>query len=276
MLSRDRLSGCCLMTPNWGLTQLLEGWSTAGYGAISLTKTIAMAYPADHLIRRLDETGLRVSALQNFDPFDVLAGVNHGIVNAETLSYLDFAAQVNPDCLFACVGARGSLRFDEALKILSSQIEQLLPYLQERSLRLAIEPLHPLRQDLSFLNDAADAVELVRQFNDPHLGYVYDFWHLWYQREALTLAQTRASDIFCVQVSDHKAVTLRTWDRALPGEGIIALQTFFDALECGGYKGFYDLEVLSDDNDERGYEETIAQAAWRLKSYNFDSVGEKR
>jgi sugar phosphate isomerase/epimerase len=122
-----------------------------------------------------------------------------------------------------------------------------------------LEPIHPIRQDLSFVNTAMDIEALLARLPDPSLGYVYDFWHLWWQRSAVEVARRTAGRVLSVQPSDHKAVTLRTLDRAVPGQGIAPVGALVQALEEGGYRGFYDLEVLSPDNDEKGYDRTLKE-----------------
>jgi len=59
--------------------------------------------------------------------------------------------------------------------------------------------------------------------------------------------RTYASRLVGVQVNDYRDPT-RSWaDRVLPGDGIIDLPTLFRALDEAGYRGWFDLEIFSDD-----------------------------
>jgi len=50
-----------------------------------------------------------------------------------------------------------------------------------------------------------------------------------------------------VHVNDHRDPT-RSWvDRALPGEGDGGVAAILGALERAGWRGYYDLEIFSDD-----------------------------
>jgi len=60
-----------------------------------------------------------------------------------------------------------------------------------------------------------------------------------------------------VQLCDVKRVTLRTMDRALLGRGILPLAAIVCALERGGYRGWYEIEIISDDLERIGYERTL-------------------
>jgi sugar phosphate isomerase/epimerase len=248
------------MAPRWTLAECVDGWRRAGLAGIGVTRPALERVGEREAVRILSSSGLRVASLQNLDPFDVVDPSRFDALLATTLHQLDLAAELRADCLYACTGPRGHLDWDEAADRLVEQVERLLPHLHDRGVRLAIEPIHPLRQDLSFLNTASDTVELVERVDDPAFGYVFDVWHLWWERAALELARRSAPLAFSVQVSDHKAVTMRTLDRAVPGAGVAPVAALVGALEAGGYRGLYDLEVLSDDNETRGYDETLAQS----------------
>src|SRR5207249_4368522 len=104
-----------------------------------------------------------------------------------------------------------------------------------RSIRLAIEVIHPLRQDLSFINMLVDAREIARAAGRRG-GYVLDFFHSGWERRLLdTIRRDARRRIHAVQMCDYKRVTMRTMDRALLGKGILPLPAIFRALEQGGY-----------------------------------------
>jgi sugar phosphate isomerase/epimerase len=101
--------------------------------------------------------------------------------------------------------------------------------------------------------------------DDLRVGYVFDTWHLWWERNIEDLARSSAPLVFNVQVSDHKAKTMRTLDRAMPGAGIAPLGPLLHALADGGYAGWWDLEVISDDNAAMGYELALVTAVQALR-----------
>ncbi len=85
-----------------------------------------------------------------------------------------------------------------------------------------------------------------------------DVWHSGWERRLLgTVAADAARRIHAVQLSDYKATTMRTLDRALLGEGILPLRAIVRALERGGYRGWYEVEIISDDVDAMGYERVL-------------------
>jgi sugar phosphate isomerase/epimerase len=117
--------------------------------------------------------------------------------------------------------------------------------------------IHPLRQDLSFVNTLADAGELARGAGRRG-GYVLDLFHSGWERRLLeTIGRDAARRIHAVQISDYKRVTLRTMDRALLGRGILPLRDIVRAVERGGYRGWYEAEIISDDLEAMGYERAL-------------------
>jgi sugar phosphate isomerase/epimerase len=255
-----RLSANVTMAWNWDLGRCIETWARLGIPAIGITLTGLESYGRRKGIRQLKDAGLKIANYQQFQPYRLADPSEFPARRDAALEYLDIAAEIEADCIYTLTGPRGALSWDEAGKRVVDQTLQLLPALHERNLRLALEPIHPLRQDLTFLNLASDTLDLLRAIGDPSVGYVFDFWHLWWQRPILELARTSAAQIFSVQVSDHKEVTMRTLDRAMIGQGITPIDDLMRALDAGGYNRYYDLEIISPDNEAIGYENAVAQA----------------
>jgi sugar phosphate isomerase/epimerase len=79
----------------------------------------------------------------------------------------------------------------------------------------------------------------------PNMRVIFDAWHFWDLPNIVNDLQKYADRFICIQVNDRR--NPRSWaDRLLPGDGDLDLPGFFGALESGGFKGWYDLEVFSD------------------------------
>ena len=64
-----------------------------------------------------------------------------------------------------------------------------------------------------------------------------------------------------VHVCDVRRPT-RSWcDRVLPGEGVADLATILGALKAAGWRGYYDLEIFSDDGT---FGTALPDSLWRL------------
>lgn len=242
------------------LVECVEAWVRAGLPAIGLSlHQLGEDGPA-RLVRALRVGGLAVSSLQGARPYDLRQPEPSAGQHAVLCHTLDLAAEVGAECVVAMTGPRGELSWEHAMGRVVDQTIAVLPELHERGLRLAIEPVQPIRQDLTFVNMAADAVEIVRRVADPSFGYVFDTYHLWWQRGIEQLARDSAHHILCVQVSDHKAVTVQALDRALPGGGVAPLGGLVRSLVEGGYAGWWELEVIAPENETAGIDVVLGAA----------------
>jgi sugar phosphate isomerase/epimerase len=85
----------------------------------------------------------------------------------------------------------------------------LLPEATAAGIRLAIEVVHPLRQDCRSF-PLGDAREIARRAGRRG-GYVLDVWHSGWERGFETVAERRGRRIHAVQLSDVKRVTCARW-----------------------------------------------------------------
>jgi len=258
------VSACTTMAWDWDLVGCIEAWTRVGLRGIGVGLPQLEQVGRDRAIRELRASGLTVSNFQGVYLYDLAEPAGFAKRQEQSLTYLDLAAELGADCVTAEIAPRGNLSWDEAARHVVEQTIAVLPEIRARNLRLAIEPVHPLRQDVSFVNMAADAVDMVRQVDDPSFGYLFDTYHLWWQRGIEELARESADHVFYVQVSDHKAVTLRTQDRAMPGSGIVPLHRLLRALVDGGYEGWWELEVISDQNAVMGIDVALETAVRSL------------
>jgi sugar phosphate isomerase/epimerase len=125
--------------------------------------------------------------------------------------------------------------------------------------------LEPQRVDLvpgrSLVTTIPEALELAAEVDEPSLDVMYDVYHLWDTADVVSLTRRHAAEFGGVQVSDWRAETRGFMDRLLPGDGIIDLPLLFRALDDGGFRGWYDLEIFSDDGR---YGSDYEDSLWKL------------
>ena len=80
----------------------------------------------------------------------------------------------------------------------------------------------------------------------PNVRLIMDAWHFWDVDGILDDLRDHGDRIVGVQLSDWRVSTRGWCDRVLPGDGTIDLRAVFRALEEGGYDGWYDVEIFSD------------------------------
>jgi sugar phosphate isomerase/epimerase len=252
----DRLTIGHYMMRQWSLDEDVRQLERLGFRSISLASTKLDAYGPERAVRLVKASGLRVAHVGSYGRFGTTtASVRRGI--GQVRRALGWVHELGGDVLVVISGSRGGGPWADAARAYRDAYAQLLPEAASAGVRLAIEVIHPLRQDLSFINTLGDARRLARAAGRGG-GYVLDVWHSGWEPTLLDVVRADARRrIHAVQVSDYKAVTMRTLDRALLGKGILPLAAIVRALEDGGYGGWYEAEIISDDLERMGYEAAL-------------------
>jgi sugar phosphate isomerase/epimerase len=115
----------------------------------------------------------------------------------------------------------------------------------EAGVALGFEALR--REAGSMIWTVPETLSILEDIGDPNMKIIFDTWHFWDLPGIVDDLRKYADRFICIQVNDRRRPP-RSWaDRLLPGDGELDLPGFFGALDAGGFKGWYDLEVFSDD-----------------------------
>jgi sugar phosphate isomerase/epimerase len=119
-----------------------------------------------------------------------------------------------------------------------------------------------IRKDAgSIISTLPETLGLLEDIGAPNIRVIFDAWHFWDLPNIVSDLQKYADRFICIQVNDRRRP--RSWaDRLLPGDGDLDLPAFFGALDAGGFKGWYDLEVFSDDGR---WAEAYPDSIYKLK-----------
>ncbi len=138
-------------------------------------------------------------------------------------------------------------------------LEPLADYAGERGVRLAIEPLN--RFETSFLNTAAQTMEVIDRLDSPAAGVLLDTFHMNIEEKDQAAA---------IRLVGEKLVHFHACgsDRGAPGADHIAWEAIAIALGETGYDGAVVIESFTPDN------QTIARAAaiWRPLAESQDDL----
>lgn len=131
----------------------------------------------------------------------------------------------------------------ELHKILKDRLAAIAEILRRSKIRLALEFLGPLHfrtaQPHEFIWRMDEALEFAKECG-PNVGLLLDVWH-WYHAGATVsdIAAAGRARIFHVHLSDcvkQPPEQVRDNQRVLPGEGVINLTGFLQALQKIGYQ----------------------------------------
>jgi D-psicose/D-tagatose/L-ribulose 3-epimerase len=183
-------------------------------------------------------------------------------------SCIDAAATVGSSVVagpvYTPTGKTWRMDYTERAAAVDRLVEGLRPladYAGERGIRLAIEPLN--RFETSFLNTAAQTMEVVDRVDSPAIGVLLDTFHMNIEEKDQAAA---------IRLAGHKLTHFHACgnDRGAPGADHIAWPAITAALHEIGYDSAVVIESFTPDN------QTIARAAaiWRPLAETQDALAE--
>jgi sugar phosphate isomerase/epimerase len=157
-------------------------------------------------------------------------------------------ARFEPDVVFCCTGPAGDRSPEEARAIVVQGLRAAAATAAEVGLRFAIEPMREsVRETQTIVTSLDQVLDLIDEIGDDRVGIVFDTWHMWDQPDILHRARELAPRIAGVQIADYRDPPRTARDRMIPGEGCANMPALLSALQAGGYRGFYDIEIFSDE-----------------------------
>lgn len=156
-------------------------------------------------------------------------------------------APFEPDCIAVITGSSAGYAAADARRIAVEAMREATKLARSLGTRLALETNRNEGIDFSFLRSLPDAVDFLDEVGEPGIGLLYDFYHLWDENDIVADTERFASRIFGVQYNDWREPPRCAADRLLPGDGLMDIPALLGALDRGGFDGWYDFEIFSDD-----------------------------
>ncbi len=185
---------------------------------------------------------------------------------------IDEAAAIGAPLVVLVCGAVPGQSLIESRKQIQDGIATLLPYAEAHSVKLAIEPLHPMyADDRSAVNTLKQANDMCEALNSAWVGVAVDVYHLWWdpvlESEIKRCAKLNA--LLAFHICDWKTPTSDFLnDRGLMGEGCINIPQIRGWVEEAGFSGFNEVEIFSTKRWAGDQEEFLQEI---LKAYKQSS-----
>jgi len=126
---------------------------------------------------------------------------------------------------------------------------------------LAVEPMHPgCGSEWTFLTGLDDALALLDEIDSPRVKLAFDTYHLGQEEGVVQRLAEVAGRIAVVHLGDTRQPPTHEQNRCLLGEGTLPLREMIAALTAAGYDGFYDVELIGEDIEQRDYDELLAHS----------------
>jgi sugar phosphate isomerase/epimerase len=242
-----RLSLNQVTTQRWSLHEAIEGCARAGIPAIGVWRDKLAEIGLAQATRLVRDAGLRVSSVCRGGMFPAATAAERSARIEENRRAVDEAAALDADVLLLVCGPAPDRDIAAARTMVREGIAALLPYAQERGVRLGIEPLHPMfAGDRSVIVTLAEANALVEAFASPMLGVVADVYHIWWDPDLYAQIERARGHIFGFHVNDWIVPPPDPLlGRGMMGDGVIELRRIRTAVDAAGYTGPIEVEIFN-------------------------------
>ena len=254
-----------------GLPELVDTCLELGVPGVGLWREPVQSYGVEAAAKLVRDAGLTVTTLCRGGFLTALDPAERARALDDNRRAVDEAATLGTDTLVLVSGGlpAGSKDLHGARERIADALGELGPYAEERGVRLAIEPLHPMyASDRCVVSTLTQALDLAERFPAQQVGVTVDTYHIWWDdRAPEQIARAGAGGrIHTFQLAD--------WTTPLPegvlngrgqiGDGAIDMREWLSYVEAAGYTGSIEVELFNDGLWARDGREVLAETAARF------------
>ncbi|MEU9912917.1 sugar phosphate isomerase/epimerase family protein [Streptomyces sp. NPDC051001] len=256
------------------LPELADACGRSGIVNVGLWREPVQTYGLEATAKLVRDAGLTVTTLCRGGFFTAIDAGERAAALDDNRRAVDEAATLGTDTLVLVSGGlpAGSKDLHGARERIADALSVLGPYAQERGVKLAIEPLHPMyASDRCVVSTLTQALDLAERFPAHQVGVTVDTYHIWWDDNApAQIARAGASGrIHTFQLAD--------WTTPLPegvlngrgqiGDGAIDMREWQGYVEAAGYTGAIEVELFNDELWARDGREVLAETAARFVAH---------
>jgi sugar phosphate isomerase/epimerase len=218
-------------------------------------------------VRTVKDAGLHVSSVCRGGMFPSPTAQGRRKNLEDNFRAVDEAAALEADSLVLVVGGGGTeVGLAAARSMITDGIAALVPYARERSVKLGLEPLHPMyAAERSALVTIGQALASASAFAPQEVGLVLDVFHIWWDPQVLPLIAQCRGRIYGFHVNDWLVplpdVLL---GRGMMGDGVIDNHMLRLAVDEAGYDGPIEVEIFNRIIWDRDPDEVLHQMVERF------------
>jgi sugar phosphate isomerase/epimerase len=179
-------------------------------------------------------------------------------------------APLGPGHFYVLTGPRGAYSAAEAEALAVEGLRELADAAAEIGSGIVLELFHASLADWSYACTVAEGVALLDQVGRPNAKLAVDIWHLPEGPDTLAQLREHADRIASVHIDDRRDPTRSVRDRVFPGDGTADVAGILGAVDAGGYRGWYELEIISDDGR---YANDFPDSLWKLDPLELVRTG---
>jgi sugar phosphate isomerase/epimerase len=246
-------------TYHWSLLEDVAGYQAACITGIGVWRRKLADFGEERGIELLRDSELTVSSFSSAGGFTGSEGQSFREAVDDALDALRAAVEMRAGCLVVVSGAQAGHTFNHARNLVRDALRELGDAAAPYGVQIALQFMHgqPV-QRWSFLNSLDAATQMLAQCDHPHVGMVFDLFHIWREPALCQRIPSVVPWIKLAALTDARLPALSDDDRCLPGQGALPLAEIISAMENGGYRGAYDLQLTSNRCRAVDYETLLA------------------
>jgi sugar phosphate isomerase/epimerase len=246
-----------LCLPPASLGNQADAIARLGARAISPTRDEVTDLGAGKAARVLRDAGLMVATLSHMS-FGYATSAAAQEARARLDQTLDMAAEIGADCVIMTTGGRGMYDWNSAANSFATEIAPCAEKARALGIALGIEPTSHLYTDASIAHRLSDTVDIARRAG---IALMIDIFACWFDSD-IDAALAQAAPLSpLAQISDYVHGDRGLPCRAVPGDGVIPFERIVPAMVAGGFRGWWDMEIIGPRIREEGADKALPRAA---------------
>ncbi len=206
----------------------------------------------------LKERELTVSSLSWAGGFVFSDGEGYEAAIADAFDAVKMAQTLEASCLVVVPGTRGSYTVNHGRRMIVEALQQVGEYAKSRGVQIALQPVDKtFAEDGTFLDSLDKMLDFLGDCGHPQIGLNLDLFHLRNTPRLIERIPELLPWIRLVQLSDCHQKPTSDMDRCLLGAGTLPVTELVEGLEDAGYRGFYDVPLMSTSPWSGGYAKVL-------------------
>ncbi|WP_211230682.1 sugar phosphate isomerase/epimerase family protein [Alicyclobacillus herbarius] len=236
-----------MTTERWTVREAVDGCARAGIGWIGLWRHKVEDMGVSAAAKVVRDAGLCVSGLCRGGMLPAGSPSERARRIEDNRRAIADAAELGTDVLVLVCGPPEDCTLDDARKMVEEGIAELIPYARDHSVKLGIEPLHPMfAADRSVISTLGQANDIVDRLQSDQVGVVIDVYHVWWDPRLYEEIRRAAGHIVGFHVNDWLApVKDALMSRGMMGDGCIEISRIRQAVEAAEYQGPVEVEIFN-------------------------------
>lgn len=248
----ERISVNQITTYHWSFKESLNGLLSAGIPAVGLWNRKVLDLEPAEAAELVIDSGMKVSTVSLAGGFTGCNEYAFEDAIADAIQLICFGGQVNAAAIQVASGPRAGHTLNHARDLTMEALKRLGDVASLTGTRLALKTMRsPQARHWTFLNSLHATLELLDACGHPAVGLALE--------PALLLNEDNPEQLLAEIMPLIASVQISDWDST---EELTTQFPQLDLLEMiheSGYKGFYDLEVWSDQIWQSDYESLLSR-----------------